>query len=75
MPWLWCRPAAVAVIQPLALELPYAVGATLKSKKIKNFKKAKNDLRFAIEENEDTGVRGYWTRTPFSDFRINIVNS
>ena len=22
--WLWCRPAATALIQPLALELPYA---------------------------------------------------
>ena len=24
--WLWCRPAAVAPIQPLAGELPYAAG-------------------------------------------------
>ena len=30
--WLWCRPAAVALIQPLAWELPYATGAALKSK-------------------------------------------
>ena len=29
---LWCRPAAVAAIGPLAWELPYAVGAALKSK-------------------------------------------
>ena len=28
--WLWCRPAAVARILPLALELPYANGAALK---------------------------------------------
>ena len=28
--WLWCRPAAVAPIQPLAWEL--ATGAALKSK-------------------------------------------
>ena len=28
--WLWCRPAATASIQPLSLELPYAVGAALK---------------------------------------------
>ena len=34
--WLWCRPAAVALIQPLAWELPYAMGVALKSKKIKN---------------------------------------
>ena len=33
--WLWCRPAAVALIQPLAWELPYAVGSALKRKKKK----------------------------------------
>ena len=31
--WLWCRPAAIGPIQPLALELPYALGAALKKKK------------------------------------------
>ena len=31
--WLWCRPAAIAPIGPLAEELPYAPGAALKSKK------------------------------------------
>ena len=30
--WLWCRPAAVALIGPLAWEPPYAAGAALKSK-------------------------------------------
>ena len=33
--WLWCRPAAVALIRPLAWEPPCAVGAALKSKKRK----------------------------------------
>ena len=33
--WLWCRLAAVALLRPLAWELPYAVCAALKSKKIK----------------------------------------
>ena len=28
--WLWRRPAAVAPIQPLAWEPPYAMGAALK---------------------------------------------
>ena len=28
--WLWCRPAAVVLIQPLAWEPPYAAGAALK---------------------------------------------
>ena len=31
--WLWCRPAATALIQPLAWELPYAEGAALKRQK------------------------------------------
>ena len=30
MLWLWCSLAAAALIQPLAWELPYAAGATLK---------------------------------------------
>ena len=33
--WLWCRPAATALIQPLAWEPPYAVGAALKETKTK----------------------------------------
>ena len=33
--WLWCRPAAVAPIRPLAWEPPHAVGAALKKKKKK----------------------------------------
>ena len=34
--WLWCRPAAVALIRPLAWEPPYAMSAALKTKKKKN---------------------------------------
>ena len=33
--WLWCRLAAVALIRPLAWELPYAKSVALKSKKRK----------------------------------------
>ena len=29
--WLWCRLAAIAPIQPLAWELPYAMDAALKN--------------------------------------------
>ena len=39
--WLWCRPAAVAPIQPLAWELPYAMGVDLKKQKKKKKKKKK----------------------------------
>ena len=31
--WLWRRPAAIALIRPLAWEPPYAAGAALKKKK------------------------------------------
>ena len=35
--WLWCRPAATALIRPLAWEPPYAAGAALeKTKNNKN---------------------------------------
>ena len=30
---IWCRVAAVAPVQPLAWEFPYAIGAALKRKK------------------------------------------
>ena len=33
--WLWCRPAAAALIRPLAWEPPYATGAALKRQKTK----------------------------------------
>ena len=33
--WLWCRLAATAPIRPLAWELPYAEGTTLKRPKIR----------------------------------------
>ena len=31
--WLWCRPAATALIPPLAQELPYDVSEAVKQKK------------------------------------------
>ena len=33
--WLWCRPVATALIQPLAWEPPYAAGAALEKAKPK----------------------------------------
>ena len=37
--WLWHRPAATAPIQPLAWELPYAIGVAPKKQKEKRKKK------------------------------------
>ena len=39
--WLWCRPAAVALIRPLAWEPPYAMGAALKRQKQKRTNESK----------------------------------
>ena len=36
--WLWCWPAATALIRPLAWEPPYATGAALEEKKKKKKK-------------------------------------
>ena len=42
--WLWHRPAAVALIQPLAWEPPYAVAEALKRQKKKKKKKGRLTL-------------------------------
>ena len=39
--WLWCRTAAVALIQPLVWEPPYAAGTALKRQKEKKRKEKK----------------------------------
>ena len=39
--WQWHRPAATALIQPLACELPHAMGVALKRKKKKKKEKEK----------------------------------
>ena len=44
--WLWCRPAAPALIQPLAWEPPYAVGAGLT--KTKQTDKIKSSFLISI---------------------------
>ena len=42
--WLWCRLAAITIIKPLALELPYAMGAALKRQKTKKRKKKETEM-------------------------------
>ena len=42
--WLWCRPAAVAPIRPLAWEPPYVMGAALKREKKRKKEKKKKLL-------------------------------
>jgi len=36
----WCRPAPIALIQPLAWKPPYAIGVALKTTPLKNIQKA-----------------------------------
>ena len=53
--WLWCKLAAVAPIQPLAWELPYAVGAALKRPKQTNkqTKKPKKQQQQKTKQNKN----------------------
>ena len=41
--WLWHRPKAMVPIQPLAQEIPFAVGVALKKKRIKSIAKQWNE--------------------------------
>ena len=65
--WLWCRPAAVALIRTLACELIYAAGAALKKKKtttkttkkiqVSHLSNQKNEVT-CIEMRKDVGAAG-----------------
>ena len=48
--WLWRRPVAAALMQPLAWEPPYAADATLKRQKIKKKKKKWGNAAMASKE-------------------------
>ena len=47
--WLWCRPAARAPVQPLAWELPHAMGVALKRQKAKTKTKTKKTFQLILE--------------------------
>ena len=53
--WLWCRPAAVVLIRPLAWEPPYAMGAALKGKNKQTKLYSAIILRFFLK----TAITGY----------------
>ena len=54
--WLWCRLAAIALIRPLAWELPFAEGVALKSQKDKK----KKDINYGVL------VMAQWLTNPTS---------
>ena len=51
--WLWYKPVAIAAIQPLAWEPPYATGAALKRQKKK---KELRNLEHRQTMNNNVGV-------------------
>ena len=53
--WLWHKPAAAAPTGPLAWEIPYALGSTLKKKD----KKKKKKKREREREKEKKRKEGY----------------
>ena len=56
--WLWHRPAAAALITPLALEPSHATGAALE--KGKKTKKKKKKLWLPKQKEEGRGKIGVW---------------
>ena len=54
--WLWHRPAAMALIQPLAWEPPYAMGMAQKNRK-KTTKKEIGVFRIVCSDGGDGGSR------------------
>ena len=57
LPWLWRRPAAVAPIQLLAWEPPYAAGMALKRQNTKRKKKKKKKHVHCADGEKEMGLR------------------
>ena len=55
--WLWCRPVAIALIQSLAWESPYAVGAAQEMQKRQKKKKKEIFPSQAYKATKDKLVR------------------
>ena len=51
--WLWHRPVATAPMRPLALELPYALGAAIERKKEKEKEKERKKIKKHLENSTD----------------------
>ena len=61
MLWLWHRPAATALIRPLAWEPPYAMSEALKKKKRSGTEKCKMSLEYlSIPESKDA-IKVHWS--------------
>ena len=53
--WLWYRPAATALIRPLAWEAPYAAGTALKRQKTKKRKRNRGSISVAMAPSHRSG--------------------
>ena len=63
--WLWCRPEATALIQPLAWEPPHAAGAALeKAKTHTQKKKAQSYSRVISNDGECEDIHKAWSTRP-----------
>ena len=58
MLWLWCRPAAAALIRLLAWELPYAVSAALKRERRKEGRRGKKEGKKEREREREEERKG-----------------
>ena len=68
--WLWRRPAAIAMIQPLAWERTYAMDVALKRQRDKK-KKKKKERKQNQTQRQEAGVRlslGYLSHQEEADF-------
>ena len=69
--WLWCRPVAIARIQPLAWELPHTVGAEKKYKN-KDFKTRLAEFPFLLSKGVEFVAQiqlKLREKTPFDNFQ------
>ena len=58
--WLWCRLTPIALIRPLAWELPYAAGAALKSETQNKTKNAAVSMAAGEGSQVATHHRHFW---------------
>ena len=73
LPWLWYRSAAIAPIQPLAWEPPYAAGATLKRPKKQNKTKQKTKTKTKQNKKTKTKPLSYRHETCIKSLKYNLL--
>ena len=64
--WLWCRPAATALIRPLAWEPPYAAGAALENKQQQQ-QQQQNPFSLSLLQNLSHGIPNFHLLMSFSN--------